>query len=145
MTNEQRSAAVEGLELTARGAAALPFAAKLMASKDRDLREAGAGVLAGLRDSADADEIVQYAMDALASEQDRLVIDTLIGVLGKLRTRQAVPLLKRYIVDEQEDGDTRWEAAVSLGRIVGKRFDSKGANAVERALEWLRENPVKDR
>ena len=125
--------------LIARGAEAMPFAIKLIASKDRDLRESGANVVAGLHDPARLPDVVRHTMAALETEQDRLVIDTLLSALGDLRSPQAIPLLKRFIVNDQEDGDTRWEAAVSLGKIVGKRFDRKGADAVELAQQWLAE------
>jgi HEAT repeat protein len=126
--------------LIARGVDAVPFAIRLITSKDRDLRESGANVFAGFRDPSRLNTIVDRIMSALEVEQDRLVIDTLVGALGNLRSRQAVPFLRRLIADPHKDADTRWEAAVSLGKITGKRFDKKGADAIELAQRWLTKN-----
>ena len=126
--------------LTARGAEAVPWAVKLVTSKDRDLREAGANVFSGLRDPQRMQEVVSHLVTILESEQDRLVIDTMLGALGNLRSREAIPILRRFIDDEAQDGDTRWESAVNLGRIVGRRFEKNGANPIDAARDWLAKN-----
>jgi len=126
--------------LIARGAEAIPFAIRLVRSKDRDEKEMGANVFCGLQMGERAPEVLRHIIAALENETDRLVIDSLIGVLGHLKSRDAIPVLAKFIRDEKEDGDTRWEAAVSLGKIVHKRFEKDGQNAIENATTWLNLN-----
>ena len=126
--------------LIARGAEAIPFAIRLLRSKDRDEKEMGASVFCGLQMGERAPEVLQHIIAALRNETDRLVIDSLISALGHLKSRDAIPVLAKFIRDEKEDGDTRWEAAVSLGKIVHKRFDKDGKNAIEGATAWLNQN-----
>jgi HEAT repeat protein len=126
--------------LIARGAESIPFAIRLVRSKDRDEKEMGANVFCGFQMGERAPEVLQHVIAALEHETDRLVIDSLIGALGHLRSRDAIPVLAKFIRNDQEDGDTRWEAAVSLGKIVHKRFAKDGQNAIENAMAWLNQN-----
>lgn len=126
-----------GWGLIARGSAALPYAVKLVRSSDRDHREAATNVFCGLRDPERSPDIVSEIVAALESEDDRLVIDCLLGALGHLRSREAMPILARFILLPTEDHDTRFEAAMSLGKIVNVRFDKKGDDAVQEACSWL--------
>jgi hypothetical protein len=123
--------------LIAKGPEAIPHAMKLLRSADRDLREAGANVFCGIRSGDQNEEIISEIAEMLKTETDRLVIDSLIGALGELRSRSAIALLSRYIRNEHEDSDTRWEAACSLGKIVRRRFDRRGEDAVASAVKWL--------
>jgi hypothetical protein len=123
--------------LIARGAEAIPYAIKLVRSTDRDEREAAANVFCGLRDPARLREVVAEITAALETEDDRLVIDSLLGALGHLRSRDAISVIARFIMDPAEDSDTRFDAAESLGQIVKRRFDKGGADAVENARAWL--------
>jgi HEAT repeat protein len=126
--------------LIARGAEAIPFAIRLVRSNDPDLKEMGANVFCGFQMGERAPEVLRHIIAALENETDRLVIDSLMGALGHLKLRDAIPVLAKFIRDEKEDGDTRWEAAVSLGKIVHKRFDKDGKNAIEGATAWLNQN-----
>jgi hypothetical protein len=126
--------------LIARGAEAIPFAIRLVRSKDSDEREMGASVFCGLQTGERAPDVLQHIIAALENETERLVIDSLISALGHLKSRGAIPTLAKFIRDEKEDGDTRWEAAVSLGKIVHKRFAKDGQNAIENATAWLNQN-----
>lgn len=126
-----------GWGLIARGPASIPYAVKLVRSSDRDHREAATNVFCGLRNPERLPEIVSEIVAALESEDDRLVIDCLLGALGHLRSREAVPILARFILHSTEDHDTRFEAAMSLGKIVNVRFDKKGDDAVQQACSWL--------
>lgn len=123
--------------LIACGAAATPFAIALARSKDRDHREMAANVFCGLRDPERAPQILEEIRKSLATENDHLVIDSLLGALGPLRSREAIPDLARFILDEYEDMDTRDTAATSLGQIVRKRFDKGEENTVDKAKQWL--------
>lgn len=123
--------------LIARGAHAIPYAVKLVRSTDRDEREAAASVFCGLRDAARIGEIVTEIAAALQTENDRLVIDSLLAALGQLRSRGAIPVIARFIMSPSEDPDTQFDAALSLGQIVKRRFDKPAADAVENARTWL--------
>ncbi|HEX5444159.1 MAG TPA: HEAT repeat domain-containing protein [Pirellulales bacterium] len=123
--------------LIACGAKAVPYAIKLVRSTDRDEREAAAGVFCGLRDPARVTEIVAEIVAALETENDRLVVDSLLGALGHLRSRDAIPVVARFVMNADEDSDTRFGAAESLGQIVNRRFDKDGAHAVDNACAWL--------
>lgn len=128
--------------LIAKGQEAISYATKLLSNSNRDLKEAGAGVFSGLRDCEDANEIVEEIIKALENETDQLVTDSLIEALGQFRLKSAIPILATYIRDENEDGDTRWGAAINLGRIVKKRFEKNDQNAVTMAIQWLEDNNV---
>lgn len=119
--------------LIARGAEAVPFALKMLESGDPDLREDGASVLAQVgRD----ERVIAELLQALATERDNQVRDGLVLALGALRNKNAVPALAAIVEDAQADGDTRWTAVESLGKIVRKRF-LKQPEALAAALDWI--------
>jgi HEAT repeats len=62
--------------------------------------------------------------------------DSLIQALGGLRNRAAIPALAALIEDEDADGDTRWTAVESLGRIVRRHFLDK-PDPVAAARAWI--------
>jgi hypothetical protein len=126
-----------GWGLIARGAEAVPYAVRLIRSADRDQREAAANVFCGLRDPQRLPEIVSQITSAIQTESDRPVVDSLLAALGNLRSRDAIPVIARFILNQSEDSDTRHTAAVSLGQIVKIRFDKRGANTIQMAYEWL--------
>jgi hypothetical protein len=119
--------------LIARGAAAIPHAVAMLRSKDADAREDGAAILAEVGKDSSA---VEHVLQALASETDIAARDSLILALGALKSRVAIPVLADVIRNEATDGDTRWTAVESLGRIVHRRFLNQ-AQPVQAALEWL--------
>ena len=70
------------------------------------------------------------------AETDEEARDSLIQALGGLRNRAAIPALAALIEDEDADGDTRWTAVESLGRIVRRRFLDK-PDPVAAARDWI--------
>jgi hypothetical protein len=126
--------------LIARGSDAIPFAVQLLRSNDRDQREAAANVFAGLRQPERLASILPQIHRVLESERDRLVIDSLLSVLGTLRSRGSIPTIARFVLDEAEDPDTRDTAAASLGQIVRKTFHKPNTNPVRSACDWLADN-----
>ena len=123
--------------MIAQGADAVPFAIKLVRSSNRDQREAAGNVFCGLRDPARLPDILSQIHATLANETDQLVLDTLLGALGSLRSRESIPVLAPYILNESVDPDTRDNAACSLGQIVRKRFDKSAVGTIPAACEWL--------
>ena len=75
-------------------------------------------------------------LGALAAETDVEARDSLILALGTLRNRAAIPALAALIEDEDADGDTRWTALESLGRIVRRRFLEK-PGPIAAARNWI--------
>ena len=111
----------------------------MLTSRNPDSREDGAGMLAALARSDPS--VVDSLLAALAAETDDQPRDSIILALGSLRSRKAVPALAAVIQDESADGDTRFGAADSLGRIVQRRFD-KQPDPVAAALAWISAHPT---
>jgi HEAT repeat protein len=122
--------------LISRREEAIPFAMKMLSSPNPDIREDGAGVLAELgRDERVVDELLR-ALDKETEHQPR---DAMIHALGQLKSRHAIPFLAEVIRDPETDGDTRWDAADALGKIVGHRFDRQ-PEPISAARHWLEDH-----
>jgi HEAT repeat protein len=119
--------------MIAKGVAAVPYALAMLSSKHSEVREDGAGILAMLKRQP---EVVPHLLAALETETDEVAKLALIGALGRLRAKEAIPALARLIRDEEEDGDARWNAAEALGLIARRRF-VKMSSPIQAALEWL--------
>jgi hypothetical protein len=87
--------------------------------------------------------VVEHLLNALASEVDSEARDSIIQAVARMKSPAAIPALAALIQDESTDGDTRWMAVESLGRIVRKRFLAQ-PQPVSAALEWLRQHHVGD-
>lgn len=119
--------------LIRRGPEAVPFAMEMLRSRNPDIREDGAGVLAEIgRDERVLDALLS-SLEAEAHNQPR---DVMIAALGRLKNRRAIPYLAGVIRDPRTDGDTRSGAVDALGQIVHRRFDRQ-ADALDAALSWL--------
>ena len=125
--------------LIARGRDSIPYLQRMLASRNPDTREDGAGIFAALGRSDPS--IVDSLLAALAEETDDQPRDSIVLALGSLRSRKAVPALAAIVQDESADGDTRFGAAESLGRIVERRFD-KQPDPIVAALAWIRSHPA---
>lgn len=123
--------------LIARGAESVPLALRLLRSNDRDHREAAANVFCGLRAPKRLPDVLKHLHAVVSDEHDHLVLDSLLAVLGNLQSRDSIPVLAQYILDDSIDDDTRDTAASSLGQILKKRFDRTNAGAVNAACDWL--------
>src|SRR4051794_18064855 len=119
--------------LIARGDEAIPFALEMLRSRNPDIREDGAGVLAAL---GQEEGVVDELLRALQTETEDQPRDVIIEALGRLKNRRAIPQLAQIIRDSEADGDTRSDAADALGRIVRRRFDQK-PDPVRAASHWL--------
>jgi len=120
------------LGLLAKGQEGLPFILTLVGHPDSDAREDGYYLLAELKSDAATGERL---LECLQSETDRVALSSLIGALGKCRYRPAIPALRSLILDTRTDVDTRWNAADSLGSIVGHDFS--GPDKLAKAEAWL--------
>ena len=119
--------------LIANGEEAIPYALAMLSSAKPDAREYGAARLAEI---GRGEGVVRSLLETLAAETDIEARDSLIQALGGLRNRAAIPALATLIEDEDVDGDTRWTAVESLGRIVRRRFLGKH-DPVAAAKDWI--------
>ena len=122
--------------LIAKGGAAVPYALKLLRHSEPDARADGAMILGAVGKD---ESVVVEILARLAVESDTVARDSLISTLGAMRSRRAIPVLAAIIRDETDDGDTRFTAVESLGRVVGRRF-LKQRSPVEAALDWLKKH-----
>ena len=119
--------------LIAKGVEGIPFALDMLRSGNSDAREDAAGILA---EAGRDDGLVAQLLEALRAETDIQARDSIILALGALRNRAAVPDLAAIIVDESQDGDTRWTAVEALGKVVRRRFLAQ-PYPLGAALEWI--------
>jgi HEAT repeat protein len=119
--------------LVANGVTAVPHALEMVRSRDPDAREDGGGILGALgRNPQVVDELVA----ALDRETDTQARDTFIVALGRMRAKEALPALARFVRDWDGDGDTRWTAIQSLEKIARRRFDRE-EDPQQAAIAWL--------
>jgi HEAT repeat protein len=124
--------------LLARGIESLPFALQLIHSDDQDAREQGASLLGSLgKDPSISDELINM----LESEPDDVARDSAIIALGQMKSKRALPTLEKILRDTTADGDTRWTAGESVGRIVRRRFGKSGGSVTDEAIAWLDAHP----
>jgi hypothetical protein len=119
--------------LIARGDAAIPYAMQLLEHPVAEAKESGAAVLGALREQPGVVNALLKSLDDAGSDEAR---DTIIGALGVLRAKPAIPVLARLLRDEHTNPDTRWNVAESLGEIARRPF-TKASEPVAEALAWL--------
>jgi hypothetical protein len=140
VTQETRlpwSSRVHGMwGLIAKGGAAVPYALKLLDHAEPDAREDGAAILGAVGKD---ESVVTQILGRLSAETDLVARGSLISALGELRSRRAIPALAAIIRDEAADGDERWTAVESLGKIARRRF-FKQSDPIEAAVVWLKKH-----
>lgn len=122
--------------LVAKGSAAVPYALKLLGRPEPDAREDAAAILGAVGKD---ESVVTEILARLRGETDTTARDSLILTLGALRSRRAIPTLAVLIRDDTAEGDTRWTAVESLGKIVRRRFLQQ-SSPIEAAKDWLRKH-----
>lgn len=129
--------------LIARGPAdALPVVLELLRHPLAEGRQAGAGVLEHwTRQNRDFEApVVALAHRELERpDTDVETLGVLLGVLGRMRSEAALPLLARVLrAPESSVGDLDWSALEALQDLTGQRFvdESNPRHAAER---WLRD------
>ena len=124
--------------LLTRGRESLPFALQLIHSDDTDAREQGASLLGSL---GKAPSVTDELVKMLESETDDVARDSAIIALGEMRSKRALPTLEKILRDTTADGDTRWTAGESVGRVVRRRFGKSGGSVTDEAIAWLDAHP----
>ena len=118
--------------LLVRGREALPFLLTLIRHSNPDAREDAYFLLGELRSDP---AISKELLECLQNEKDLVARSAVIAALGKCRYRPAIPALRSIILGPDVDADTRWDAADSLGSIVGQDFS--GPDKLAKAQAWL--------
>lgn len=137
VTNAYQNRVVATWGMIARGAAAVPYAATMLKSREADIREDATGIFEALaRQSELASQIVDDLLAALKRETESLPRDGIILALGAMKDKRAIPALAETIRNPEADSDTRWTAVESLGHIVRRNF-MKEAAPIEAAQPWL--------
>jgi hypothetical protein len=129
--------------LIARGPAeSLPAVLELLRHPVAEGRQAGAGVLEHwTRENRDLEApvlaLAQRELDRPDSDIETLSV--LMGVLGRMRSEAALPLVSRVLrAPESSVGDLDWSAIEALQDITGQRFVNE-SNPKQAADRWLRE------
>ena len=123
--------------LIAKGPGSISFAIQMLRHREPEAREDGAAILGAIGKD---ESVVSSILASLTTESDTGARDSLILALGGLRSRSAIPALASIIRDATVDGDTRFTAAESLGKIVRRRF-LKQPHPIAAAIEWLDKHP----
>ena len=119
--------------LIACGTDAIPYALRMLTSPDAEIREDAGGILGQLGKS---DEVVEGVLAALEGETDDQARDSLVIAIGELGDPRGIPMLAKLIRSPETDGDTRFTAVQSLGRLARRRFD-KQEDPARAAIRWL--------
>jgi HEAT repeat protein len=142
---------VEALnELVKRGRETLAWARGLLVHPDYDAREFGAFLLGqlgrrGLLGKEGASVVEELgALTRRPVEEDckeLQAVDSAITALGAIGSPAGIPYLKDVLFSDDEwlAGDSQWNAAEELGRLVGETF-MHSPDPVAAARSWLEAN-----
>jgi PBS lyase HEAT-like repeat len=138
-------------ELATRGPEIRDWCRHLLTHGDYWARESGAFLLGQLGSRGllgDAVEAVVAELGALTRRpmeedgKESQAVDAAIMALAEIGHPTGIPHLRAVLLsnDTSLGGDTRWCAAVELGKMVGQRF-MESPDPVNTALEWLSSRP----
>jgi hypothetical protein len=130
--------------LIARGPSeSLLFVVRLLNDALPEARQTAAGVLDWWIGNGADGEIEAHALaaaerEAAQREPDIEALSGLIGILGRMRSQQALPILARVLrTPSASTGDLDWSAADAVAAIAGEAFDRATDRRVA-ADRWLR-------
>ncbi len=131
-----------------RGPEVRDWARGLLVHPEYDARESGAWLLGALGSQGQLGEAVESVIDELAALIDRpfeddfpkeaQAINVAIMALGRIGDPKGVPILRRVLFSARREhrGDTQWEAARVLGKLVGESF-TNASDPVSAARDWF--------
>ena len=139
-------------DLANRGPEIRDWCRDLLIHPDYDARETGAfllGQLGNRRLLGDAEKAVVAELGALTMRpveedcKELQAIDSAISALAEIGDRDGIRFLRKALFTEDEwlTGDTRWNAAYALEKLVGESFTTS-PNPVEVAKAWLLAHPA---
>lgn len=131
--------------LIARGPGeALPYVLQLISEPLAEARQAGAGVLnawaaEGTREALATHSLTAAEREAALPHPDAETLATLLDLLGRLGSRDGLPLIARVLrAPASRAGDVDYAAAEAVESIAGANFD-RSADPRQAAERWLRE------
>jgi hypothetical protein len=134
-----------------RGPEVRDWARRLLAHPDYLARETGAWLLGELGERGELGDVTEAAIGELAAlinrpfekdpPKEAPAIDLAVGCLGKIGGPRAVEVIRQVLFSKKQEhqGDTQWEAAGALEKLVGEPF-SEAEDRVKAARDWLRAN-----
>jgi len=122
--------------LISKGEKSIPFALELLHSKSQEEKEDAAGILGELGKNDDVIDSLIMQLDAKCTVQ---VKDTIIIALGNLKSKKALKKLKQMLLDPEMDGDSKYTAAESVGKIIKCNILKKD-DPITYAIDWLNSN-----
>ena len=130
--------------LIARGPSeALSFVVRFLNDPLPEARQKATGVLEEWMGAGRDAEVEAHALAAAEREAARLEPDietlgALLGILGRLRSAEALPLMARVLRrPDASTGDLDWATADAVAAFAGKSFDHTGDRR-DAAERWLR-------
>lgn len=138
-------------ELATRGPEIRDWCRGLLTHPDYDARGCGAFLLGQLgkrRQLGEAEAAVVKELGALTQRpveddcKELEAVDTAITALTDIGHPAGIPFLRAVLCSDDEwlSGDSQWEAAHSLARLVGEPFEET-PDPVAAALAWLSIHP----
>ena len=139
-------------ELAKCGPEVRDWARGLLNHPEYEARSFGAFLLGELgrkRQLGDGEDAVIEELGALTRRpigeeaKEAEAVCSAVTAIGRIGNRRAVPFIRDVLnsTDPSIVGDTQWEAAGVLGRLVGEQFNRTG-NPVAAAVAWLASHPV---
>lgn len=122
---------------------ALPFVVRLLTDPLPEARQKATGVLEAWMGAGRDAEIEAHALaaaerEAGKEEPDIETLGGLLGILGRLRSQQALPLMARVLrMPGASTGDLDWATADAVAAVGGESFDHAGDRRAA-AERWLR-------
>jgi HEAT repeat protein len=132
-------------ELTQRGPEICDWCRRLLVHPDYNAREHGAFLLGQLgkrRLLGDAEASVVAELGALTQRpveedgKELQAVDAAICALADIGDPAGIPHLRAVLLSERLRGDSQWDAADALGRLVAQPF-MESADPVGAARTWL--------
>lgn len=140
-------------ELSKRGPGILDWSLKLLTHGNEDARETGASLLGrlGARQQLGArkQEVVRalgnLALSPVQKDAKELqAIDAAVTALGQIGDTNGIPVIRQVLFSDKPylAGDSQWNAADALGKLVHESFMKK-PDPVKAARDWLQQHPEK--
>jgi hypothetical protein len=138
--------------LGSRGPEVRDWARKLLVHSDYFARETGAWLLGELGERGELGDATGTVITELAAlinrpfdedpPKEATAIDVALASLAKIGDPRGITVIRSVLFSSklEHEGDTQWEAACALEKLVGESF-SESEDPAEAARLWLQANP----